>query len=185
MGKLDATKWVDDYGDMLLRFATPRVNDREIAKDLVQETFLAAWRNYDNFKGDISEKNWLFTILKNKIIDHYRKASTRLTDSLPEGGVADPFFDDDGSWTKQTAPGNWSINQSNALEKKEFYGVLDSCRTKLKPVQSSVFTMKYLDGLDTEEICKALNITTANYWVIMHRAKLQLRSCIEKNWFLK
>ena len=69
MVQLDAKKWVNDYGDMLYRYAVPRVNDKEVAKDLVQDTFLAAWRNYDNFKGEISEKNWLFTILKNKIID--------------------------------------------------------------------------------------------------------------------
>ncbi|HEY6975510.1 MAG TPA: sigma-70 family RNA polymerase sigma factor, partial [Chitinophagaceae bacterium] len=87
MAELNATKWVSDYGDMLYRYALSRVNDRETAKDIVQETFLAAWRHYDNFKGEISEKNWLFTILKNKIIDHFRKAATRLTDSL--SGIAD------------------------------------------------------------------------------------------------
>ena len=69
--QLDAAKWVSDYGDMLYRYALPRVNDEDTAKDLVQETFLAAWRNYENFKGEISEKNWLYNILKNKIIDHY------------------------------------------------------------------------------------------------------------------
>ncbi len=82
MSELNATRWVEQYSDMLYRFALPRVNDADIAKDLVQDTFLAAWRNAENFKGEVSEKNWLFTILKNKIIDYYRKASTRLTDRL-------------------------------------------------------------------------------------------------------
>jgi len=77
---------------MLYRYALPRVNDGEVAKDLVQDTFLAAWRNYDNFKGEISEKNWLFTILKNKIIDHFRKSSTRLTDNLPGIADSDPYL---------------------------------------------------------------------------------------------
>lgn len=184
MAQLDATKWVHDYSDMLYRYALPRVNDREVAKDLVQDTFLAAWRNFNNFKGEISEKNWLFTILKNKIIDHYRKASTRLTEDLPDA-VNDPFFDQEEHWSQQAGPQDWGIDYSQPVEKKEFYEILSQCRRKLKDIQSAVFSMKYLDGLDSEEICKELNITASNFWVLMHRAKLQLRACLEKNWIKK
>ena len=183
--QLDATKWVNDYGDMLYRYAMARVNDSEIAKDLVQDTFLAAWRNYDNFKGEISEKNWLYAILKNKIIDHFRKASTRLTDSLPTVAGDDPYFDDSQHWTAATAPKEWNDSSDAPVMKKEFYGVLLNCKSKLKKIQDTVFTLKYLDGLDSEEICKVLNLTTSNYWVLIHRAKLQLRACLEKNWFIK
>lgn len=182
--QLDATKWVNDYSDMLYRYALPRVNDSEIAKDLVQDTFLAAWRNYDNFKGEISEKNWLYAILKNKIIDHFRKASTRLTDSLPGMADDDPYFDEAAHWKQQAFPQEWN-NSDGVVTKKEFYEVLRSCKNKLKQIQDTVFTMKYLDGLDSEEICKVLNLTTSNYWVLIHRAKLQLRACLEKNWFTK
>jgi len=184
MVQLDAKKWVNNYGDMLYRYALPRVNDGEVAKDLVQDTFLAAWRNYHNFKGEISEKNWLFTILKNKIIDHFRKASTRLTDSLPETAGDDSYFDEAAHWKESASPREW--NDSDGLvTKKEFYEVLRNCKNKLKQVQDTVFTMKYLEGLDSEEICKVLNLTTSNYWVLIHRAKLQLRACLEKNWFVK
>ncbi len=168
---------------MLYRFALPRVNDKEVAKDLVQETFLAAWRNYDNYKGEISEKNWLFTILKNKIIDYYRKASTRLTESLSGADDGDSFFDEDSHWAKRAYPQDWNIDYNQPIERKEFYEVLNKCRQKLKDIQNAVFTMKYLDGLDSEQICKELNLTASNYWVLIHRAKLQLRSCLEKNWF--
>jgi RNA polymerase sigma-70 factor (TIGR02943 family) len=185
MSGLNATKWVSDYGDMLYRYALPRVNDRETAKDLVQETFLAAWRNYDNFKGEISEKNWLFTILKNKIIDHFRKASTRLTDSLPGIADEDAYFDDAKHWTIATAPQDWNLDTDAPIERKEFYEVLYMCKGKLKEIQNAVFTMKYLEGLESEDICKELNITASNYWVLIHRAKLQLRECLEKNWFIK
>jgi len=181
--QLDATKWVNDYSDMLYRYALPRVGDSEIAKDLVQDTFLAAWRNYENFKGEISEKNWLYAILKNKIIDHFRKASTRLTDSLPGIAGDDPYFDEAAHWTQSAAPQEW--NTDAPVSNKEFYEVLRKCKNKLKEIQNAVFTMKYLEDLDSEEICKALNLTSSNYWVLIHRAKLQLRACLEKNWFIK
>ena len=185
MSGLNATKWVSDYGDMLYRYALPRVNDRETAKDLVQETFLAAWRNYDNFKGEISEKNWLFAILKNKIIDHFRKASTRLTDSLPGIADEDAYFDDAQHWTRVAAPQDWNFDTDAPIERKEFYKVLQMCKGKLKEIQNIVFTMKYLEGWESEDICKELNITASNYWVLIHRAKLQLRDCLEKNWFIQ
>jgi RNA polymerase sigma-70 factor (TIGR02943 family) len=185
MSELNATKWVSDYGDMLYRYALPRVNDGETAKDLVQETFLAAWRNYDNFKGEISEKNWLFTILKNKIIDHFRKASTRLTDSLPGVADEDAYFDNAQHWTMAAAPQDWNLDADAPIERKEFYEVLQMCKGKLKEIQNTVFTMKYLEGLESEEICKELNITASNYWVLIHRAKLQLRECLEKNWLIQ
>lgn len=184
MAQLNANKWVHDYSDMLYRYALPRVNDSDVAKDLVQDTFLAAWRNHDNFKGEISEKNWLFTILKNKIIDHYRKASTRLTEGLPEN-TNEPFFDEHEHWQEQTGPKEWGIDYSQAVERKEFYDILNRCRKKLKDIQATVFSMKYMDGMDSEEICKVLNITPSNFWVLMHRAKLGLRACLEKNWIGK
>ena len=185
MVNLNATRWVTDYSDMLYRYTLPRVKDGEAAKDLVQETFLAAWRNYENFKGEISEKNWLFTILKNKIIDHYRKNAHRITESLPDTGTGDGFFDEAEHWTAASGPKEWGVDYSKGIEKKEFYAILDTCKKKLKEIHNHVFTMKYLDGLESEEICKELNITPSNYWVLIHRAKLHLRSCLEKNWFAK
>ena len=179
-----ATRWVKDFGDMLYRYALPRVSDSSIAKDLVQETFLAAWRNVDNYKGEASEKNWLFTILKNKIIDHYRKASSRLTDNI-DTSQGENSFDENGHWKATTMPNDWGIDYNTAIEHKEFYSVLEVCKSKLKEIQNAVFSMKYLDGVESDEICKLLNITSSNYWVLMHRAKLQLRNCLEKNWFVK
>lgn len=178
--------WIAQYSDMLLRYALPRVNDRETAKDLVQETFLAAWRNIDHFRGEISEKNWLYTILKRKIIDHFRKAANRLTDSLPEGeGGEASIFRENGHWKREGYPSRWSVDYNQSIENKEFYEVFNSCKSKLKEIQNMVFTMKYLEGAESEEICKVLNITPSNYWVLLHRAKVQLRSCLEKNWFVR
>ena len=184
----------DALGQVLIRhrsylkmLATAQIHQRLQGKadpsDLVQETFLAAWRNVDKYNGEASVKTWLFTILKNKIIDHYRKSVTRLTDELiSDEKDQDVFFETAGHWQQSAYPSEWSITPENKVESKEFYLILSNCKKKLKEIQASVFTMKYLDDMDSEEICKELNISSSNYWVLLHRAKVQLRSCIESNW---
>lgn len=180
---LNPKLWVKSFSDTLYHFAVLRVNDTEVAKDLVQETFLAALRNVETFKGEISEKNWLFTILKNKIIDHYRKKSSSLFSELNELlESANQYFDENDHWTPETAPKDWGVDYSSNVETKEFYEILNKCMDKLSEIMRIIFTMKYLDERESDEICKELNLTSSNYWVIMHRAKLQLRSCLEKKW---
>jgi len=185
MHELNAARWVREYGDILYRYALARVNDGETARDLVQDTFLSAWKNSGAYKGEASEKNWLFAILKNKIIDYYRKASTRLTKSFSAVSEKDDYFDDNGHWIKESYAKDWGVDYNSKIESKEFYDVLGKCKSGLKEIQNMVFSMKYLDGMESEEICKELNITASNYWVILHRAKVQLRGCLEKNWFIK
>jgi RNA polymerase sigma-70 factor (ECF subfamily) len=178
-----ASEWVNTYSNQLLGFAISRVKDERLAKDLVQETFISAWKNIEQYNGEASVKTWLTTILKNKIIDHYRKAATRLTDSFDgHGADRDIFFDDADHWTKAQYPQEFSINSNSSVEKKEFYAILATCRKKLKAIQDAVFSLKYLDGMDSETICKELNISPSNYWVLIHRAKVQLRGCIETKW---
>lgn len=177
----DVTQWVNDYSDALFGYAVQRVRDREGASDLVQETFLAAWRNVDAYNGEASVKTWLFTILKNKIIDHYRKAANRQTAIIKSDN--DPFFDEADHWKDGLCPQDWGASPESRMNTKEFYTVFDGCKAKLKEIYSAVFSMKYLDDLQSEEICKVLNITASNYWVIIHRAKTQLRACLETNWF--
>jgi RNA polymerase sigma-70 factor (ECF subfamily) len=178
-----ATEWVNNYSGILLGFAISRLKDEHLAKDLVQETFIAAWKNIAQYNGEASVKTWLTTILKNKIIDHYRKAATRLTDSLLEHEATQSiFFDDANHWAKGYYPQDLSINANNFAEKKEFYSILTQCRKRLKAIQDAVFSLKYVDGMTSEKICKELNISSSNYWVLIHRAKVQLRGCIETKW---
>ncbi len=179
---LNPDKWVDLYADALYSYTLPRVNDAALAEDLVQETFLNAWKARDGFKGDASEKSWLFTICKNKIIDHYRKKAKDIVQPLAAKDPSDGFFDETEHWTQSDKPAEWSIDYSAALENKDFYRVLNACKKKLQEIQQSVFVMKYMEDLDAAEICKALGITSSNYWVLIHRAKIQLRTCLEKNW---
>lgn len=172
--------WVGQYADALYAYALVRVNDVQQAEDIVQNTFLSAWKARDTYKGQASEKNWLYAILKNKIIDHFRKQAGRHESIGNEEEHA--YFDEGGHWTTEAAPKEWGISTEQPVETKEFYSVLEKCKQKLKDIQQSVFVMKYMEEVDADEICKVLGITPSNYWVLIHRAKLHLRKCLEKNW---
>lgn len=171
--------WIKNYSDTFFDYISKRIKDKTAAKDILQETFIAAWKNSAGFKNESSEKTWLFSILKNKLIDYYR-AQGRLKTDLRDDNY---YFDDADHWTESASPKNWE-DAAASLNKKEFYLILDHCKTKLTPVQLSAFIMKYFDEYEPQYICKVLGITTSNYWVIIHRCKLQLRHCLEKNWFL-
>lgn len=181
--KAEISRWVNEHSDSLFAYVVARIRDRELAKDLVQETFLSAWKNMEQFDTNASVKTWLFAILKNKLIDHYRKEAARPMAPWPD--THDPYFDEAEHWHSASFPAPWPGDRSPGVETKEFYGILRACQGKLKSIQNHVFSMKYLDGLNSDEICSQLGLTPANYWVLVHRAKLQLRACLEKNWFLK
>jgi len=181
--KADPQKWVENYGDMLYQYALPRVNDSVIAEDLVQETFLSALKGLEGYKGEASEKNWLFSILKNKIIDYYRKKATeQAITSMPDLKVVeDDWFNEDGRWAENKMPKDWNVSD-NPAERKEIQKIINWCKDHLKNLQQHVFTLKYMEDLDSDEICKVLNISSSNYWVLIHRARLQMRDCVEKYW---
>jgi RNA polymerase sigma-70 factor (TIGR02943 family) len=172
--------WIDNYSDELFRYALSRVADTGFAEDIVQETFLSAWRARDTYKGEASEKNWLYAVCKNKIIDHFRKQANNII--KPSSAEEDIYFDGVEHWRSGPTPKDWGIHYGQPVETKEFYDVLGQCMKKLKEVQQSVFVMKYMEEQEAEDICKALNITPSNYWVLIHRSKLHLRGCLEKNW---
>lgn len=179
----DPEKWLHLYGDLLYQYTLPRVNDSAVAEDLVQETFLSALKGIDGFKGEASEKNWLFTILKNKIIDHYRKKATEQSVmSKPDlQGSEEDWFNDEGRWNEKTKPKSWHTSD-NPTERKEIQKIINICKDHLKTLQQHVFILKYLEDMDSNEICKVLNISSSNYWVLIHRARLQMRDCVEKFW---
>ena len=179
-------EWVKEYSDNLYSYIIKRGFDSETAKDLVQETFLAAWRNMDNYKAEASVKNWLFVIVKSKMTDHYRKSANKvMINAIQLEANEVDFFDEHDHWKRGLYPEKWTVNFSSTVEVKEFNEVIKSCSKKLKEIQQVVFVMKYIEEQDSEEICKALNITSSNYWVIMHRAKVVLRACLQKNWLDK
>lgn len=177
------TDSVYSYSDLLFRFALSRGLEDEEAKDIVQDTYLSAWKNRMTYRGEVSLKNWLFLILKNKITDHFRKTAQRKKESLLNiGGNDDPYFDEEDHWKHGLYPEQWKSPAEEAVQQKEFYNVLQNCSRKMKQIQYRVFLLKYVDGMNSTDICKQLQLTASNYWVLVHRAKVQLRACIQKNW---
>ena len=179
-------QWPARFGDELYRFALSRVSDVETAEELVQETFLSALANLATFRAEASERTWLFVILRRKIIDHYRRQARAPhigLDELRDGGSApepDYFNPANGHWTGPQAPASW-LRADAALEQQELHEILRRCQERLSPQQGAVFAMRFVEELSSEEICQELGLTSANYWVIVHRAKLQLRRCLEKH----
>lgn len=176
----DAGRLLDEHGDYLFRFAVSRVGDESLAEDLVQETLLASLKGARH-SGSSSERTWLTAILKHKLIDHYRKAMREIP---LEGDREDPeFFDEDGHWTAEHAPRSWDPGPADILERKEFRRALTRALAVLPPRSAAVFVLREIEGLSGKEICDLLNISSANFWISMHRARLQLRNLLEKNWF--
>jgi RNA polymerase sigma-70 factor (ECF subfamily) len=179
----DADKWVDEYGDYLYRYALARVRRPELAEDLVQETFLAALRGRARFKGAAAERTWLVGILKRKIIDAlYRKNREQpASDLAPWDQWAERLFDERGGW--RTPPGKWPADPGAALEREEFWAVFAACLRKLPERLAHAFTLRAVEEMDSREVCKALDISPTNLWVMLHRARLGLWRCLELNWF--
>lgn len=182
---LQPENWIALYADYLLNYAFFRVRDRELAEDLMQETFISALKSQQTYNGTAGEKTWLTAILKNKIIDYYRsKLSkyTKLTDSI-NNTTNNDFFDEktDFHWMKGKQPSEWNTTERQ-IESSEFNSAFMDCMQKLPEKLSAIFSLKYIEDEQSEVICKELSITSSNYWVMMHRAKLQLRECLEKNW---
>jgi len=179
---LDPKQWVDTHGDYLFSFARARVKDVEYAKDLVQETFLSALAKRDGFKGQSSIRTWLTAILKNKIIDGYRKRSIEtVSNESVNWDTSVDFFETNGGWSEKTRPIAFGFEDEKALENKDLKRILEFCFDKLPEMWRMVFVMKHIDDEKSNHICKELKITPSNFWVIIHRAKLSLRDCLQKN----
>ena len=181
--ELKPDQWVDLYGDYLYRYALMRLRQQSAAEDVVQETFIAGLGSLDKYSGTASERAWLFGILKHKIIDYIRKNSreSALDDDQYMDKMIDDSFNRLGMW--KALPNNWRENPTEVFENGEFWDIFESCISELPERTAQAFTLRELDGLDTDEICKVLDISSNNLWVMLHRARLKLRGCLETNWF--
>ena len=179
---LDPTQWIDKYADYLFNYSVSRVNDHEIAQDLVQDTFLAALKSSENFKGDASERTWLISILKRKIIDYYRKINSKKGKAEVRMNYAGDG-DDEGDWIEERISDPFDKNAEDSLQNEELGMAIQECLSKLPTKQSQIFIMKTIQGYETEVICNELDITPSNLWVIIHRARTALTACLKENWF--
>ncbi len=187
-GLSNPERWVDEHGDYLFKFALMRLRDPAKAEDAVQETFLAALKGGKSFAGRSAEKSWLTGILKNKIYDHFRKASreTSFTDlAFYDDEERDRFVTDglgkDG-WIHEFGPREWA-KTGESLDNELFWKTYRDCTGKLPEKVAAAFNLREVDGLESKEICAVLNISESNLWVMLHRARMALRRCLETNWF--
>ena len=178
------SSWLAEYGDDMYSWATYKTSSKETAEDLVQDTMLSAYKSFDKYKPGSNPKTWLFTILNNKIIDYYRASNTQksINQSTLQGKkVDDDNFTADGNWNNATDP-LWANTEQHLLDNPQFLEVLSGCIDKLPPNWKGVIVGKYIHHKKGSQICKDLGITSSNLWQMAHRAKLQLRTCLDKNW---
>jgi RNA polymerase sigma-70 factor, ECF subfamily len=180
-----AARWVDDHGEYLYRYALVRMRKPEVAEDLVQETLLAAVQGHEKFDGRSSERSWLVGILKNKIVDHFRKLG-RETSFTDMEFLSDEFSEKlvpIGFWNHDLGPHEWKPEPDEVSHRGEFWQVMRDCLSKLPEKIRDVFMMREMDGVPGRKICAILSITDSNLWVMLHRARMGLRECLEMNWF--
>jgi RNA polymerase sigma-70 factor, ECF subfamily len=179
-------QWMAQHGDYLFRFAMAKLRDEHMAEDALQETLLAALQGQNKFSGDAAERTWLVGILKHKIVDLIRKKVREPTllnvDEPMEFGqdeATEAMFDETSHWAVPCQ--DWG-DPDKVLEQKRFWKILNECLKRLPPQLAMLYSLREISGMDTEEICKDLDISPTNSWVMLHRARLGLKQCFEIRW---
>ncbi|MBI1283339.1 MAG: sigma-70 family RNA polymerase sigma factor [Thiobacillus sp.] len=180
----DPDEWLESHGDALFRFAMKHLHDSASAEDVVQETLLAALQTWDRFAGNASERTWLTSILKHKIADLIHKQSREspfendVQDS--HGNPAACLFDQRGEWVvPQRAWGD----PDAMYEQNRFWEAFTCCYDGLSPKLATAFSLREFSGFSIDELCEILNISSSNCSVILYRARLALKACLESGWF--
>lgn len=179
--------FVEDLRRQMLRFARLQLADASLAEDAVQEALIGALRNAGGFAGRAAYKTWVFAILKNKIADLLRQRHRQAGANQPElhFDEEDPseLFDHRGAWQADARPGHWA-HPEEALNTAQFWRVFEICLDNLPPQQARAFMMREFLGLETDEIRTHMALSVTNLNVILYRARLRLRACLEHRWFL-
>ncbi len=180
--ELNPADWGSEYRDYLIRFALQRISDYGLAEDLVQDTFLSAWNARKSFRGDCTERTWLTGVLRNKIIDHYRRNARRpmilagdFEAQKQEEGPATP-------WLENRANDKDTFDPDVATERAEMMTLLDAAVAQLPEAMAQAYRMREIQGRSTEEITRALKISKGNLWVLIHRAKQALKEQLQGVW---
>ncbi len=181
VNQLNPSAWVDEYGDYLYAYAQSRLRDASAAEEVVQETFLAALKHVDQYAGAGAERAWLLGILKRKIIDFIRARKRTVNVTSDEShDITETLFDRKGNWSKAVRDGGYQPLDS--FERGEFWEILEKCLQTLPTRQADVFVLREMEEKTTEEISKELEITSSNLWVLLHRARLRLSTCMKSRW---
>ncbi len=170
----------------MLKFARLHLRDDAAAEDAVQEAIAAALAGQARFKNGAQLKTWVFGILKNKIVDVFRDRArapgiNRAIEEIPDDSY-DDLFNDSGRWTEDSRPADWG-NPEQSCSNQQFWVVFELCLTRLPETTARIFMMREMLDMETGEICKELSISPTNCWVVLHRARMGLRLCLEERWF--
>lgn len=180
----DPMAWLDRHGDALYAYALLRVKEPATAEDLVQDSLLAALKSVANYRGESTERTWLTGILKHKIMDYVRKRYREIpleNDGEESNHNEDQWFDESGHWLHR--PGHWE-SPEQSLENRQFWRSMNDCVEKLPESLRMVYVLREFDEMETDEIIETLGVTSRNnLWVMLSRARMQLRACLEINWF--
>jgi RNA polymerase sigma-70 factor (ECF subfamily) len=175
--------WLDEHGDYLYRYAYVRTGNASAAEELVQETIVAGYKARESYDGRVAERYWLRGILRHKIVDFLRRTAreTTVAPSEDDEAIEDSLlFKAFG--LPERSPDPWQFDPHKAYAKQEFWTIFYKCLAELGDRVGAVFSLRELEGRSTEEICKDLDISPNNMWVMMHRARGQLKACLEANW---
>ena len=179
----DFATHIEALRPQLMRYARSQLRQEAWAEDAVQDTLLAALEKPQAFAGQSQLRTWLVGILKHKLIDQIRRHAREAT--LPgdedQADLDELLFDASGHWREP--PADWPAMPEAALGQRQFLAVLDACVEHLPPTQGRVFMMREWLELDSDEVCSTLQITPSNLWVMLHRARLRLRECLQLHWF--
>ncbi len=184
----EPAEWIEKYGDSLYSYAMKCVSNPVVAEDLVQETLLAALKARNFFSGASTEKTWLIGILKNKIVDHYRKSNRETTVAqsqyVTDIGESDYLANgpDAGSWDPKRRPARWSVDTNDPVEQKQFWKYLQLCLDSFDERIARVYIMREVLEVNYDDVCNVLAVTPTNLRVMLHRVRKMLRRCLEKNW---
>ncbi len=173
---------VEQLRPQLLRFARSQLRNDAWAEDAVSETLLAALEKPQSFAGQSQLKTWLVGVLKHKVVDQLRRHTREATVLTTEDGddFDEAFFDETGHWRDKQA--DWGDPEASCGQ-HQFLQVMDICIEQLPAMQGRVFMMREWLELESVEICKELQISSTNLWVLLHRARLRLRECLQQRWF--
>ncbi len=171
--------WLQEYGDYLFRYAVSRLRDADSAEEAVQDTLVAGLKAAEQYSGKGEERAWLLGILKRKIIDFVRRRNRNavLRSSDLDEGWLEGLFDATGHW--RADPRFLAAQPIDTMEREEFWAAFRECLDKLPQRHADVFVLREIDEWESEKICKELEISTSNLWVLLHRARLQLAKCLK------
>jgi len=174
--------WVEAHGDYLFNFAIGQLRDANVAEDLVQETFLAAFKARHRFTGQSSERTWLVGILRHKIYDQLRHTCREraVRADIPASQGDDEAWEDAVMWLHDVS--TESQSPSRRIELAEFRANLELALGKLPPRVAQVFQLYEMEEHPNQEVCQRLSISESNLWVMLHRARKQLRGHLAGWW---